>query len=79
MAFNKGYSVLELALLSKNFDVKKHKLLVKSKVRLFHKLKHKQVSNVEYLGLKLEVEADQVHGLNCPLGVNVLLELLVKG
>jgi len=77
--FNEINSILELGLLSQNFNVKKHEWLVELKARLLHELKHQQVCDIEDLSLKLEIKTDEVHALYRPLCMGLLLMGLVEG
>lgn len=71
--------IFELLLLCQDFDMKKYKRFIKLETRLFHKLEHKKVSNIEHFGLKFEIETDEIHTLYSPLSMGLLLVSLVKG
>lgn len=71
-------SLLVLSLLCQHFQVQIDKVLINVEVGLFHQFQKKQVCNIEYLSLEAQRQADQIHGLDGPLGVNVLLMHLVK-
>ena len=76
--FDEIYRILELGLLGEDLHVKKYKWLVKLEAWLLHELKHQQVRDIEDLGLKLEIEADEIHALHCPLRMCLLLVSLVQ-
>ena len=71
-------SLLVLSLLCQHFQVQIDKVLINVEVGLLHQFQKKQVCNIEYLGLEAQRQADQIHGLDGPLGVYVLLMHLVK-
>ena len=75
---NEVEGLLVFALLCQDLQVKFDKLLIHGEVWLLHQLKEKQVCDIEDLGLKPQTETDEIHGLNCPLGVNILLVDLVE-
>ena len=76
---NKVDSILELCLFGEYLNVQENELLVKFESWLFHKFQHQEIGNIKHLSLELEVQADQVHALNSPLGVYLLLMGLVQG
>ena len=71
-------SLLVLSLLCQHFQVQIDKVLINVEVGLFHQFQKKQVGDIEYLGLEAQRQADQIHGLDGPLGVYVLLVHLVQ-
>ena len=60
------------------FQIELDKSRVDCKLWLLHEFEKKKVRDVEDLGLELEGERDQVHALNSPLGIFVLLMGLIK-
>ena len=65
-------------MLCEDLDMKKYKWLVKLKAWLLHEFKHQQIRDIENLGLKLQIEADEIHALHCPLRMCLLLVSLVQ-
>ena len=59
--------------------MKHRRFLVKLKVWFLDQFQHEQISYVKHLGLKSQILTNQVHTLDRPLCVNVLVVCLVDG
>jgi hypothetical protein len=75
---DKVESFLVLALLGQHLQVKFDELLIHGKLWLLHQLEQEQVGNVENLSLEPQTKTDKVHGLDSPLGVDIVLVDLVE-